>query len=276
MLLCDRGTLRSSRRFLCALAATMSAAGAQEPIEVWQGGSDAEARVLVRTRSISGIETVDVHAGTGVVALQGAADQAELLVSVRLTANEDALAQASPVARRAQASAAITAARLKVQTRGTWLYLEVGYPPATDPALIREQWTVSLPPGIDAEVEMASGRLYARDVDGRLDLHLGVGTIQASTRGPGLDARVSYGDASIDAFSASPGRLSAITGTGNARVTLDGVALPSRRPLPGAVVVGNGGGQHDYVVRSEVGSVELTVHRVTAEGEEVPLAPDGH
>lgn len=251
------------------LAASLSATG--QPVDAWRSSADAKGRTLVRTRSVSGIEAVDVHAGTGVVALQGAADQAELLVSVRLTENEDALQPGAVETGRALASAAIAAARLEVESRGSWLYLEVRYPPATDPSLVREQWTVTLPPGIDAEVEMAAGRLFARDVDGRLDLHLGVGTIQASTRGPGIDAQVSYGDASIDVFTASPGRLSAMTGTGNARVTLDGVALPMRRPLPGAVVVGNAGGQHDYIVRSEVGSVELSVRRLTPEGEEVPL-----
>ncbi len=270
MLYCNR-MRRSCLALLSTAAVVLAGPAYAEPADLWENGADAQARVIVRARSIAGIESVDVHAGTGVVALQGAADQAELLVSVRLTINEEALTIDAPAASRTQAGAAITAAKLVVETRGTWLYLEVRYPPATDPVLIREQWTVTLPPGIDAEVEMAAGRLYARDVDGRLDLHLGVGTIQASTRGPGLDARVSYGNASIDAFSASPGRLSAITGTGSARVTLDGVALPLRRPLPGAVVVGNAGGQHDYIVRSEVGSVELTVHRMTADGEEIPL-----
>ncbi|MEM9387160.1 MAG: hypothetical protein AAGA68_19010 [Pseudomonadota bacterium] len=242
-----------------------------QSLDGWQNPSDNKGRVLVRTRSVSGIEAVDVHAGTGVVALQGAADQAELLVSVRLTENEAALQPGAVEAGRTQASAAIAAARLEVENKGSWLYLEVRYPTATDPTLVREQWTVTLPPGIDAEVEMAAGRLYARDVDGRLDLHLGVGTIRASTRGPGIDARVSYGDASIDAFASSPGRLSAMTGTGNARVTLDGVVLPLRRPLPGAVVVGNAGGHDDYIVRSEVGSVELSVRRLTPEGDEVPI-----
>ncbi|MEO0972123.1 MAG: hypothetical protein AAFX85_03445, partial [Pseudomonadota bacterium] len=171
------------------------------------------ARVLVKARPMTGIDIVDVHAGTGVVALQGAADQADLLVTVRLSHDVDTATDTIP---RAQIDAAIAAASLEANTRGSWLYLEVAYPPGADPTYVREQWTVSLPPGVDAEVEMAAGRLFARDVDGRLDLHLGVGTIQATTRGPGLDARVSYGDARINAFSASPGRLSASTGTGSA------------------------------------------------------------
>jgi hypothetical protein len=252
---------RRRRRRVASLAAVgvflgvalMRVAAAQVTID--PGLSD---RLLVHAGSESGLAKVDVHAGQGSVVLAGGR-AGQPLVTVRLTVDaEEAASEARlAVARRAVASATLDSALLARS-----LYLQVRYSPASAATLVDEEWTITLPQAFDAEVEMASGKLFARDVAGHLDLRLGVGRIIVDTHGTGVTARVSYGDISVQALTDSPGELLARAGTGRAKVTLDGVALPARRPGPGTVVVAHDAlGVHRFDLYTDRGNVELDVRR---------------
>ncbi len=223
-------------------------------------------RLLALTRGVAGLARIDVHAGTGTVALQGTVGR-ELLVSVRLTPGE--AAQSAPGgAEGADASLAagpsMASAVLTPRAEGGELYMQVTYPPGSDATVFSEAWTVSVPAGLAVEVEMASGRLFSRGVEGDLDLHLGVGTIKVASRDRAVSARVSYGDVFVDAASYSAGRLHAAAATGTARVSVDGRTLPVRRPPPGALVMEDLGGVHDFMLQTDVGDVVLELRRTAA------------
>ncbi|HUL74093.1 MAG TPA: hypothetical protein VLT86_13385 [Vicinamibacterales bacterium] len=214
----------------------------------------AAARTLASTLPGAGVEAVAIDAGRGSVIVKASPDdQIEATVTVSREARGVVILGA-PMGDPAQ---------VELQSnvdRGT-LRLRLGGASGLD-----ERWVVKVPARLSAAVALARGRIEVSGLEGGVRAHAEAGLDSAPgailVDVPRGRLELSLGVGSIDARTGeSPrGDISVRSSVGHAQLVLDGhEILPGQEPGPGEQVRLTGDGQDGIALRVSVGDARLRI-----------------
>lgn len=132
----------------------------------------------------------------------------------------------------------------RVETSGDEAHISASCPPGLPFDVCSTDWAVVVPPGTRVVARNGVGGVDARDVDGDVEVSVGVGQVTLDSVGAEtIDVEVGVGDVTVDTREA-PRRLAARTGVGSATIT-----VPGRQAYD---VRTEGSGARDFDIRVEV------------------------
>lgn len=212
-----------------------------------------EATPLMATLTPGEVENIDIHVGDGSLHLSGGSgDQIE--VEVRL------LPKGGHKMTLERTRRVIARTHLNSKPNGDWIFFELDYPSEAVQGEIEERWTVRVPPGFGAEVEMAVGELAVNNLAGGVDLQLGVGEMDVMVPRGDIKASVAVGELTVMSSTASPGAISLAADAGHSKLIVNGEAVKAKRAHgPGSAVWLRGEGEDSIDLSVSVGNVVLKI-----------------
>jgi hypothetical protein len=149
--------------------------------------------------------------------------------------------------------------KVRSETDGTILHLELDYPDDLDDDDVKHRWHIEVPAAFAVNVKHGVGELNVADVKGGVNGKLGVGNASVIVPAGNVVMDVGTGNASVVSATNSVGNIELHSGLGNASARIRGKELASNRPGLKTDLNQAGDGNDHYRISVGVGNAELVI-----------------
>jgi hypothetical protein len=219
--------------------------------------SPAAPRDIQASVPASPLDRIEVRAGVGTLKVTGGTGEA---VELRLRILPEASAFGLAFVREmfGERRGHPDALELVKETSGRTLRLDL----RGERRGLKEQWELTVPGRLAAELHIKVGDVDVREVAGGLTVEAGVGDVRADLPGGEVRAKVNVGDLRVASRSADYGPVSLEANVGDAslRVGTERVQRP-RKPGPGHRIAYDGRGRERIDLAVNVGDASLSLPR---------------